>query len=67
LVQENLSSERLTMKVRISYTVDVDTNARLAIGYNERPATREEIQRFYKAFGTDWREYHPMAEYEKEG
>jgi len=56
------------MKVRISYTVDVDKNERLVLGtpMNEKPATRKEIQRFYKAFGTDWREYHPMAEYEKE-
>ena len=57
------------MKVRISYTVDVDMNERLVLGHpaNEKPATRKQIQRFYKAFGTDWREYHPIAEEEKGG
>ena len=56
------------MKVRISYTVDVDTNERLVLGTpcNEKPATRKEIQAFYEAFGTDWRLYHPIAEYKRE-
>jgi ABC-type transporter MlaC component len=57
------------MKVRISYTVDVDKHERVVLGdpANEKLATRKQIQRFYKRYGTHWRAYLPIAEYEKEG
>jgi hypothetical protein len=57
------------MKVRISYTVDVDMNERLVLGApcNEKPATRQQIQRHYKYNGIDWREYLSIAEHEKGG
>jgi hypothetical protein len=55
------------MKVRISYTVDVDKNERAVIGDAEKPATRQQIQSFYERFGTCWRDYIPIAEYEKGG
>lgn len=42
------------MKVRISYTVDVDDKDRRAINlqYGRRtPATRKEVQEFFRDFG----------------
>ena len=57
------------MKVRISYTVDVDKNERLVLGTpcNEKLATREKIRLHYKYNGVNWREHDSIAEYEKGG
>jgi hypothetical protein len=44
------------MKVRVCYTTDVDEQLRLAIGYqrgHEGPATREEIQEWFRQNGCE--------------
>lgn len=44
------------MKVRVCYTTEVDEQLRLAIGYqwgHERPATRAEIQEWFRQNGCE--------------
>ena len=65
------------MKVRVCYTTEVDEQLRLAIGYqwgHEGPATREEIQEWFRQNGCencddilgDYENYMVAEQYDRE-